>query len=272
MLRLFFFILWHKDQALLVQTSYSIGLSWAIRVLVFSCFLLVKSESRCQKLTSGKEYVKMDGSLIRTVLMEGRIEGIEVQEKVTKEVFSSLRTNGAQILSSSPMHPSLTAFPQAQTVTESSHHQDKLSVRVTEDELIACYRRNGIVSYVTALGHCVSRPFVGSRLDNYIQGLPLVQGDLAFMYFPSLKAALDCFLTLESSLVQATFVGKRRWNIVFSDNLHVNLPEKEVEKSLICLDKIVSKSSNSTGSSIEVDLRCKDRYYLKLYPLTKLQH
>ncbi len=67
-----------------------------------------------------------------------------------------------------------------------------------------------------------------------------------------------------STIREIEFIEKRRWNLIFKNNLLIKLPEKDIEKSLKNLKKLIEKDKILKSNIIEVDLRINDRAIIKI--------
>ena len=60
------------------------------------------------------------------------------------------------------------------------------------------------------------------------------------------------------------FIEQRRWNLIFSNELIVKLPESNIGKSLENLKKLIERDKILKSNIIEVDLRINDRAIIKI--------
>jgi cell division protein FtsQ len=60
------------------------------------------------------------------------------------------------------------------------------------------------------------------------------------------------------------FIERRRWNLIFNNDLLIKLPESEIQKSLKNLKKLIEKEKILKSNIIEVDLRISDRAIIKI--------
>ena len=60
------------------------------------------------------------------------------------------------------------------------------------------------------------------------------------------------------------FIERRRWNLIFSNELIVKLPETNIGKSLENLKKLIERDKILKSNIIEVDLRINDRAIIKI--------
>ncbi len=67
-----------------------------------------------------------------------------------------------------------------------------------------------------------------------------------------------------SFIKEMEFIERRRWNLIFNNNLLIKLPESGIEKSLKNLKKLIEKEKILKSNIIEVDLRINDRAIIKI--------
>ena len=66
------------------------------------------------------------------------------------------------------------------------------------------------------------------------------------------------------SVKEMEFIEQRRWNLIFSNELIVKLPETNIGKSLENLKKLIERDKILKSNIIEVDLRINDRAIIKI--------
>ncbi|MDC0032918.1 cell division protein FtsQ, partial [Pelagibacteraceae bacterium] len=66
------------------------------------------------------------------------------------------------------------------------------------------------------------------------------------------------------SVKEMEFIEQRRWNLIFSNELIVKLPEANIGKSLENLKKLIERDKILKSNIIEVDLRINDRAIIKI--------
>ena len=66
------------------------------------------------------------------------------------------------------------------------------------------------------------------------------------------------------SVKEMEFIERRRWNLIFSNELIVKLPETNISKSLENLKKLIERDKILKSNIIEVDLRINDRAIIKI--------
>ena len=67
-----------------------------------------------------------------------------------------------------------------------------------------------------------------------------------------------------SFIKEMEFIERRRWNLIFNNNLLIKLLESGIEKSLKNLKKLIEKEKILKSNIIEVDLRINDRAIIKI--------
>lgn len=102
--------------------------------------------------------------------------------------------------------------------------------------------------------------------------LPLLRGENAAEQAAELFGLLmSKNIKLGTDVVEARYIGNRRWDIAFNSGVWVQLPENSPEKALDILKKLDSKKEVLTMKGGVVDLRLEDRIVLRLPPHKKLK-
>ncbi len=102
--------------------------------------------------------------------------------------------------------------------------------------------------------------------------LPLLRGENAAEQAASLFGLLmSKDIKLGTDVVEARYIGDRRWDIAFSAGVWVQLPENNPEQALDILKKLNAKKDILAMKGGVVDLRLEDRIVLRLPPHEKLK-
>jgi cell division protein FtsQ len=101
--------------------------------------------------------------------------------------------------------------------------------------------------------------------EDSFKHLPLLRGE------QSAENAAELFgllmqkeIKLGADVVEARFIGERRWDIGFGTDVWVNLPENNAEKALDILKKLNAAKKVLTMEGTVIDLRLEDRIVLRL--------
>ncbi len=105
---------------------------------------------------------------------------------------------------------------------------DKLVVHIIERQPAAVWQEKGQLTLIDATGEPLQR-----ISPDELPELPRVIGEGANWQTPAYRALLDAAPALRPLVKAATWVGNRRWNIVFQTGETLVLPEEEPEKALV---------------------------------------
>lgn len=105
---------------------------------------------------------------------------------------------------------------------------DKLVVHIIERQPAAVWQEKGQLTLIDATGEPLQRISADELPE-----LPRVIGEGANWQTPAYRALLDAAPALRPLVKAATWVGNRRWNIVFQTGETLLLPEENPEKALV---------------------------------------
>ena len=123
-------------------------------------------------------------------------------------------------------HDRVVALPAVASVSIRKSYPSDLVVSVTEHVPVARWRVDGVTFLVDAAGEQI-----GTDRGAY-SDLPLVIGDGAADDAQVMIRALDNYPTLREDLVALSRIADRRWDMIFSTGLRVQLPETGVAQAL----------------------------------------
>ncbi len=123
-------------------------------------------------------------------------------------------------------HDRVAALPAVASVSIRKSYPSDLVVSVTEHVPVARWRVDGVTFLVDAAGEQI-----GTDRGAY-SDLPLVIGDGAADDAQVMIRALDNYPTLREDLVALSRIADRRWDMIFSTGLRVQLPETGVAQAL----------------------------------------
>lgn len=131
---------------------------------------------------------------------------------------------------------------------------DKLVVNIIEREPAAVWQDHGQLTLVDASGV----PLQHIRPDQ-LPALPLLIGDGANRQAPGYRALLDAAPALRPRVKAATWVGNRRWDLLFDSGETLQLPEDAPEQALVKFAEI-DGSNNLLGKGwLRFDMRVPGR-------------
>lgn len=94
--------------------------------------------------------------------------------------------------------------------------------------------------------------------------LPLLSGEGADAHASSLFSLLATEPALMQRLVGGRYVGERRWDVYFQDEVQVMLPEENPLHALKILARLEAERNVMKMNGVTVDLRLEDRIILRL--------
>lgn len=98
---------------------------------------------------------------------------------------------------------------------------------------------------------------------NDFDHLVIVNGDNANLRINSLFNLFSAKPEIGQNIYSASWVGNRRWNIRFHNNILVKLPEKNIEKAWKKLEDIYNDENLMNNIKI-IDLRVENKTFLKI--------
>ncbi len=135
---------------------------------------------------------------------------------------------------------------------------NRIYIRITERKPIAFLQSQYRLYLLDKYGKILEYDGIGS-FDN----LPIVVGEGAEKATRHFLFILNQFPKIRSQLVNATFIGKRRWNIKINKGIIVKLPEKYLKHAMSVLEEISDDNGFFKDDIIEIDLRILDRIIIK---------
>lgn len=138
-------------------------------------------------------------------------------------------------------------------------YPDRLQITITEREAFALWQKNGHVKVVAADG-TVLEPFVERR---YLH-LPLVVGEGAERQARDFLDVLDRYPDITGRVRASILVARRRWDLVLTNGIDVQLPETDPTAALDRLVALDRDKKLLSRDILIVDLRLPDRVTVRL--------
>jgi cell division protein FtsQ len=145
-------------------------------------------------------------------------------------------------------------------------YPDTLYVRCIERQPIAIWNNGKKMVLVDKVGNVLSE-----SIPNVFSSLPVIAGEQAPERAPMLFQLLSRFPDIQAQVKTAFFVGKRRWDLMFSHGTKVMLPEEDVEEALQRLSGLEEKKLLETYVIQKIDLRFKGKAVFKVTPEATLK-
>lgn len=138
------------------------------------------------------------------------------------------------------------------------HIPSTLHVRITEKEPAAIWQHKKKLKLIDEKGNVISGRFV----DRFSY-LPIIVGEEANKHVEILFKMFNSEPDLKSTVTAAIWIGKRRWNIRFSNGIEIMLPEKDPEIAWKYLLKLNKEKKLLKRNIRYVDLRIPDKVFIK---------
>jgi cell division protein FtsQ len=135
----------------------------------------------------------------------------------------------------------------------------RLQIKITERQAFALWQKDGRVEVIAADG-TVLEPFVEHR---YL-GLPFVVGKGAQLQAKAFLDVLDRYPDIASRVRASILVAQRRWDLLLTDGIDVELPETNAAAALDRLVALERAKKLLSRDITIVDLRLPDRVTVRL--------
>ncbi len=152
-------------------------------------------------------------------------------------------------------------LPWVASVSVERRLPDSLHVAIIERRPLALWQRGGQLTLIDEQG----RPIPGQEPGGYAH-LPLVVGDGAASNALAMIRMIDRHPELAERLEALVRVGNRRWDIRFTGNVTVRLPEIGAGEALDRLAGLHRREQILDRAIVVVDLRIADRLVLQTLP------
>lgn len=138
---------------------------------------------------------------------------------------------------------------------------DTLVIDIVEREPVAVLRKPNRLVLIDGSGHELET--VGA---DRAKGMLVVSGPGSARQVASLMRLLDAAHALKPRIREAEWIGNRRWNITFSTDQVLALPEgdKEAARALVTFARLDGTNRLLGGKAVAFDMRVSDRIYFRL--------
>jgi cell division protein FtsQ len=136
-----------------------------------------------------------------------------------------------------------------------------LHVRITERRPVAIWQKEGELQLVDIDGNIITKGVSGQR-ENFAN-LPILVGEDAYQYAGMLFGFLLKDRPLFDQVSAIIRVGGRRWNVRLKNNIEIKLPEKQPDAAWAYLIKLNNEKGLLKKDIHVVDLRLKDRVFIR---------
>jgi cell division protein FtsQ len=136
-----------------------------------------------------------------------------------------------------------------------------LYIKITERNPIAIWQNNQKLYLVDEDSTPI---YTDSNIQNYGK-LPIVVGEGAPAKTPEIVKTVKEYPKIFENLQALCRIRERRWNIFLTSGMVVKLSDENLKEGLNNLEKLLNEN-RITDSVKEIDLRPKDRFFVKVTP------
>lgn len=198
------------------------------------------------------------GLAVRDVLVQGR------GESPGKDVLAALDVKrGSPILGFDPHEAKLRLeqLPWVRKATVERRLPDTVFVRLEERAPMALWQRDGKLALVDRDGAIIP----GADPARFGQ-LPQIIGEGAPANAPAILAITAAEPDLRARVAAMSFVGGRRWTVIFDNGAEVQLPEQDVGRAWAKFAAMERTQNVLAHDVANIDLRLPDRTVVRLSP------
>jgi len=198
------------------------------------------------------------GLAVRDVLVQGR------GESPGKDVLAALDVKrGSPILGFDPHEAKLRLeqLPWVRKATVERRLPDTVFVRLEERAPMALWQRDGKLTLVDRDGAIIP----GADPARFGQ-LPQIIGEGAPANAPAILAITAAEPDLRARVAAMSFVGGRRWTVIFDNGAEVQLPEQDVGRAWAKFAAMERTQNVLAHDVANIDLRLPDRAVVRLSP------
>ncbi len=138
---------------------------------------------------------------------------------------------------------------------------DTVYIGLEEKTPLALWQKDGVLELLDENGQAITRDNLG-RFKNLV----IVMGEGAPAHAPELIENLNAEPQILSRLKAAKWIGGRRWDLVFRDDIAAKLPEGEIGLALRNLAQAVEKDGLLEKDILSIDLREEGRMIVQTVP------
>lgn len=201
-----------------------------------------------------------------------RVEGIEVtgtRHMSAMTVYTAAldqQSRAMPLVDVAGVRQRLLGYPWVADAQVSRRLPDKLVINIVERTPAAVWQNHGELTLIDAEGHQLE-PVTADKLPD----LPLMIGEGANLQTQSYRQLLDAAPALKPLVKAASWVGNRRWNLVFQTGETLALPEDEPEKALVRFAELDGSRSLLGKGWVRFDMR-NPRQLVARKPGIEAQH
>ncbi len=198
------------------------------------------------------------GLSVREIFVEGRVETDKDQ------LLNALRLKrGAPILTFDPhaARRRVESLPWIRTAVIERQLPDVIHMRIVERRPLAIWQNNSRFMLIDTEGKPIPIRHIG-RFSNLI----IVVGQEAPRHASGLLDILATETELAKRVKAAVWIGNRRWDLHFDNNVSAKLPERDAVQAWVQLADMQRKHKVLDNDIAGVDLRLPDRLIIRRVP------
>lgn len=237
---------WWKRHKILFLSSMALVFILSLGVLSYFYALLPHVWERI--VSTGQRY----GLAVHSIFIQGR------QHTPREQILKALDfTQGYPLLKVDlgKIQARLENLPWVENAIVQRQFPDVIKIQLFEEHPIAYWQHNKLLHIITKNG----KIFIDK---NYKNSLPMFLGEGAADHIQELLDILQQYPAVQSRVLSAIRVAKRRWNLLLRGGTTVRLPEENMKRALDKLLIVLNKTKNKKVKFKNIDLRLNDRYII----------
>lgn len=193
-----------------------------------------------------------------------RVEGIEVtgvRRMNTLTVYATVldqKSRAMPLVDLEAVRDRLKRYGWVADAQVSRRLPNKLVVHIIERQPVAVWQHEGALTLIDADGVALER-----ITPEKLPALPLLIGDGANRQAQAYQALFDATPAMRSLVKAATWVGDRRWNILFATGETLALPEDAPQRALVKFAEIESNRQLLGRGLLRFDMRDPTRMVVR---------
>ncbi len=207
------------------------------------------------------EFIDEDEDFYSKVIIKGnKYTDYDILSKIVRDEINNFSANKNNYLDSiiKSIKNKIEALPWIKNVIISRNLPSDLIIKIQEYEPFAIWQNANKKYIIDKNGKIVTQVSDVAQFSDLL----ILSGKKANLNANSLFNILAADLDISQNIYSATWVGSRRWNMMFNNDLLVKFPEEDMQKAW----KILVKIYNTPGSLIDlkaIDLRISNKIYLE---------
>jgi cell division protein FtsQ len=156
----------------------------------------------------------------------------------------------------------VTKNPWIRSVLVGRQLPSTIYLRIVERRPLALWKdERGITSMIDDEGDLIH-----AKIPLEYETLPTILGQNAHKHTPAIIKILQSFPNISTRVTGLVWVGERRWDLILSKKIQIQLPEDDLESSLKKLETLQVEHKIFEKSILKIDLRVQNKIILKPSP------